>query len=323
MKTMRFCLLLVVIFATMLLIACGAPAAEPTATPIPPTPVPPTDTPIPPTPVPPTATPIPPTPEMSDILSGYADNDGVRIYYEVVGEGPPLVLVHGGSGSTQDWDLFGYTDALKDNYQLIMVDLRGHGQSDKPHDAAAYDPETQVDDIIAVLDELDIDKTHYFGWSLGGALGWALATHAPERFHSMIINGDEPAGYDDSELTTMMLDMGADGWAKMVEDIARANDVWQPGIYNAYAGNDVEALALAFVELSWMDATDILPDIKIPMLLLQGTNDAELDAMTEASEQIPNAKLVLLDGLDHIQGFFLSDKVLPHVTKFLEEVSKE
>ena len=74
----------------------------------------------------------PPSDETSEILSGYADNNGVRIYYEVEGEGPPLVLVPWATGSTEDWRMFGYVNALKDDYQLILVDMRGHGQSDKP-----------------------------------------------------------------------------------------------------------------------------------------------------------------------------------------------
>ncbi len=233
------------------------------------------------------------------------------------------MLVHGGSGSTKDWDLFGYTDVLKDDYQLIMVDLRGHGQSDKPHDAASYAPETQAGDIVAVLDELEIDKTHYFGFSLGGALGWALAKHEPDRFQSMIIDGDEPAPYDASGEVDWMKEVGAEGWAKAVDDIAEANDVWQPGIYEAYAGNDVEALAHAFVELSLVDATDILPEIDIPILLIQTTEDPELEAMTAASETLPDARLVLLEGLEHFQGFILTDRVLPHITEFLAEVNAE
>jgi pimeloyl-ACP methyl ester carboxylesterase len=141
-------------------------------------------------------------PGATEAVSGYVDNDGVRIYYEVEGEGTPLVLVHWASGSTKDWHMFGYVDTLEEDYQLILVDMRGHGQSDKPLDPEAYSAEIQVGDIIAVLDELGIDKAHYFGYSLGGRLGWAVARYAPERFHSIIIGGKTPAVWDDSEWAT-------------------------------------------------------------------------------------------------------------------------
>jgi pimeloyl-ACP methyl ester carboxylesterase len=70
--------------------------------------------------------------------------------------------------------MFGYVDALKDDYQLILVDMRGHGQSDKPADPAAYAAETQVGDIVTILDELGIDKAHFYGYSLGARLGWTM-----------------------------------------------------------------------------------------------------------------------------------------------------
>ena len=62
----------------------------------------------------------------------YADNQGVRIYYEVEGQGPPLVLGHGGSYTLEMWREWGYTDGLRDEHQLILLDFRGHGRSDKP-----------------------------------------------------------------------------------------------------------------------------------------------------------------------------------------------
>jgi len=63
----------------------------------------------------------------------YANNQGIRIRYEVEGTGPPLVLQHGSFGSGADWRDFGYTSALSNDHQLILVDARGHGASDKPH----------------------------------------------------------------------------------------------------------------------------------------------------------------------------------------------
>ena len=68
----------------------------------------------------------------------YADNDGIRIHYQVEGEGPPLVLQHGFSESVVDWYEVGYVDALRSDYRLILIDARGHGASDKPHDTDSY-----------------------------------------------------------------------------------------------------------------------------------------------------------------------------------------
>jgi pimeloyl-ACP methyl ester carboxylesterase len=64
----------------------------------------------------------------------YVDNDGVRIHYEVEGHGPSLVLQHGFTHSLRRWYLHGYVDALRNDYELVLIDARGHGKSDKPLD---------------------------------------------------------------------------------------------------------------------------------------------------------------------------------------------
>ena len=69
-----------------------------------------------------------------------ANNQGIRIYYEVEGSGPALVLAHGLGGSHEDWLDMGWVEALGDRFQLIMVDARGHGRSDKLYDPEAYRP---------------------------------------------------------------------------------------------------------------------------------------------------------------------------------------
>jgi pimeloyl-ACP methyl ester carboxylesterase len=67
----------------------------------------------------------------------FADNQGVRIHCQTVGNGPALVLHHGTLGSGADWANLGYADAMKEDHRLILLDSRGHGESDKPHDPAA------------------------------------------------------------------------------------------------------------------------------------------------------------------------------------------
>ena len=64
----------------------------------------------------------------------YIDNDGVKIYYKTVGTGSPLVFAHGMSMSIEDWEEWGYVSALCERHQLILVDGRGHGKSDKPRE---------------------------------------------------------------------------------------------------------------------------------------------------------------------------------------------
>jgi len=78
----------------------------------------------------------------------YANNHSVRIHYQVEGEGSPLVLQHGFTSSLQNWYAYGYVAALRQNYQLILIDARGHGQSDKPYDPQAYALQNRVEDVL-------------------------------------------------------------------------------------------------------------------------------------------------------------------------------
>jgi pimeloyl-ACP methyl ester carboxylesterase len=125
----------------------------------------------------------------------YTENAGVRIHYETEGSGPALVLLHGFMSSLEDWATCGYLSALRPHYQVIMIDSRGHGESDKPHDEAAYTLDRRVSDVTSVLDALNIDQAHCWGYSMGGYIGYGMADTAPGRLRTtgaeFIHRGDE------------------------------------------------------------------------------------------------------------------------------------
>ena len=116
-------------------------------------------------------------------------SDGTRIFYTTIGEGEPILLAHGATHTWESWRNLGYVDALSGHYQVVLFDLRGHGQSDRPHDRAAYALSRQKDDALAVLDALDIATCHVWGHSLGGRVGLSLLAEHPERLRSLIVWG--------------------------------------------------------------------------------------------------------------------------------------
>jgi pimeloyl-ACP methyl ester carboxylesterase len=122
----------------------------------------------------------------------YADNGSVRIHYQVEGEGPALVLQHGFTESLADWYEAGYVQALRPDYRLILIDARGHVASDKPHDPEAYVLNRRVADVVAVLDALNIAKALFWGYSMGGWIGFGIAKYAKERAHALVIGGQHP-----------------------------------------------------------------------------------------------------------------------------------
>lgn len=247
----------------------------------------------------------------------YANNDGIRIHYHVDGEGPPLVLQHGFSDSLRAWYVFGYVEALKNDYQLILVDARGHGKSDKPHEPESYELEILVDDIVAVLDELDIRKAHYYGYSMGGRISYGIARYAPERFHSLI-NGTGRTTTQSQEIFRTILSKGIGALVALIEDTSGPLvPEWKANLLE----NDATALIASLVDFPPVD--DILPEIVMPCLLYAGDADPSYENVKEAALIIPNSTFFGLPGLDHVQGAVRSELVLPHIKDFLTEVESK
>ena len=122
----------------------------------------------------------------------YANNGDVNIYYEVIGEGPPLVMIHGGMTDSQIWKEYGYVDALKKDYKLILQDERAHGKSNRQYPPEEHTEENNARDIITVMDTLGIESGHLFGFSGGGLHALSVAVLYPQRVKSLIIFGMSP-----------------------------------------------------------------------------------------------------------------------------------
>src|ERR671916_3219271 len=246
----------------------------------------------------------------------YAENRGVLIYYEVEGEGSPLVLVHGFSDTLEGWREYGYAAELKKEHRLILVDARGHGASDKPHDPeAAASLEQRPADIVAVLDDLGIDRAHYFGYSLGGWIGLGLAKYAPERIHSLVIGGAQPYGQS-MEFDRQGLTRGIEGWVAVVEKMLGSTVT--PRMKERLLSNDVQAL-FASVANDRPGISGILPTTTMPCLLYAGDADPLRPLVERCASELPNARFFSLPALNHIQGAVRSDLVLPPVVEFLAQ----
>lgn len=244
----------------------------------------------------------------------YANSKGISIYYEMEGQGSPLVLAHGFSDSLEGLREYGYTETLKKDHRLVLIDARGHGASDKPHDPAAYGLRQRPADVVAVLDDLDIGKAHYLGYSLGGWIGLGLAMYAPERLSSLIVGGAQPYGQS-MELFRQALEGGIEGWVALVE---KMSGYFSPEMKERFLRNDVQALH-ASVANDRPDISSILPTMTMPCLLYAGGADPLCPLVRRCATELPNAVFFPLSGLNHIQGAVRSDLALPHVRTFLKE----
>ena len=251
----------------------------------------------------------------------YASNGGVRIHYEVEGEGPPLVLMHPLGASLEGWRRVDYVEGLKGDYRLVLIDARGHGASDKPHDPEAYKMALRIADVVAVLDDLNIGKAHYLGYSMGGRIGWGIATYAPERFHSLILGGYSL--YGNAQEGPNFFDLSQQGMeAYLAATEQMAGPRWTPEVRAMCGANDLQALTAAISVEEDLGFQDLLPAITVPCLLYGGEADPWYAGAEECARRMPNATVVTLPGLDHIEAADRADLMLPHIRRFLAEVGE-
>ncbi len=246
----------------------------------------------------------------------YAINQGVRIHYRVEGSGPPLVLQHGFTWSIESWSRSGYLETLKPHYRLILVDARGHGASDKPRDPAAYALTLRVADVVAVLDALAVRSAHFWGYSMGGWIGWGMAKYAQARLQGLIIGGAHP--FERRLPASDRLD-GSDPKA-FVEALFQRLGVdfaTIPPEKQAEFFDNNDFLALSASQLDRPPLEDILPTMRMPCFLYSGEADGVVAQMRDCARHMPNATVVAFPGLNHFEAFYRADIVLPAVMIFL------
>ena len=249
----------------------------------------------------------------------YANNYGVRIYYEVEGEGPPLILLHGLTEDSGWWRDSGYVESLRNDYRLILIDARGHGASDKPHIPDAYKLELLVSDIVEVLNDLGISKAHFLGFSMGGWIGFGIGKYASERFHSLIIGAMSP--YREPNAPNVTLERLKKGEDFIWPDIEKRMGLWiTPQLRARLRANDLEAL-IALVSKDWMLSLEgVLPTMTMPCLLFAGEADLYYPGAKRCADSMPNATFVSFPNLGHMDTLFRSDLVMPYIKKFLAGV---
>jgi pimeloyl-ACP methyl ester carboxylesterase len=244
----------------------------------------------------------------------FADNQGTRIHYRTVGSGPALVLHHGTFGSGADWADLRYVDALKENHQLILLDSRGHGESDKPHDPAAYDLGLRALDVLAVLDDLSIRKSDYFGYSLGGWIGFELGKLAPNRFNSFIFGGAHPYA-ENLEALRDLMPRHPGGFATVMDQFFGGR---APAMHSRFLTNDLDALQALTQDRKFN--ADVLPSMTMPCLLFAGELDPRLAKVKECASALPSSTFFTLPECDHFTVLLRSDLVIPHIKAFLSKV---
>ena len=242
----------------------------------------------------------------------FAHHRAVRIHYETEGAGSPLVLLHGFSARLESWRVLGWTRPLAARHQLVLIDARGHGRSDKPHEPAAYTLPERVGDVLAVLDALRVPAAHFLGYSAGGLIGFALARQAPERLRSLAVGGAHP--YPSRAPALGAVD-GRDPNAFVAAMEAVMGERLPAETRRLVLANDL--LALAAIARSRSEPAAPLAPLEAPTFLFVGEADRCRPEVARYAAEAPRATLLDVPGCNHVETMGRSDLVVPSLLEFL------
>ncbi len=226
------------------------------------------------------------------------ENSGVEIAYDDVGDGAPILLLHGfASTRTDNWSRTGWYGTLeKTGRRVIAMDWRGHGESTASHEPADYSTDLLLGDAVALLDHLGIDKTDVFGFSMGAGLALQLALREGKRFDHLVLAG----------IGGNMLDVDrAPRFTENIFDAASADEISDPTakgfrLYADQLGQDLKALrACASADRVSPDRDDLFA-VRAKTLVVAGQRDDLAGDPLVLAEAIPGAKGELIPGADHM-----------------------
>lgn len=232
--------------------------------------------------------------------------DGVRIAYETAGEGQSVLLVHGFAASrVQNWKDPGWYDTLvRAGYRVIAMDCRGHGESDKPHDEAAYDHAIMAEDVAAVLEATGAAPAHLIGYSMGGFISIHVLMDHPELLMKLVIGG-----VGGTYFARAFGSREAIAEALLVADKSKISDP----IYKRFrefaeqSGKDREALAACMKANRRLFTAQELKQSQRPVFVVCGEHDALAGPPEPLAAAFADGRSLLVSRRDHMTT--VGDKV--------------
>ena len=258
-----------------------------------------------------------------------AEINGIKIYYEIHGEGDPVIFGNGVFSNTLGW---GYQHPVfSKEYQVILYDMRGQGQSEKPEGDYSFD--LHAEDQKALLDELGITEVHHVGISYGAELGLVFALKYPDMLRSLVVCSSVsfvgPLLYnmcqlwrsacvlEDPEIfyyATVPLNFG--------ETFIRENTAILEQAKKRYVGLEYPALVRLLDAFLVLNITDQLPKITVPTCVIVGERDILKPADPYSKlihNNIPNSEMVIVRDSGHAVTFDKPDEFNSIVLGFLRK----
>lgn len=239
---------------------------------------------------------------------------GHHYHVEIGGAGEPLALLHGFSGAASTWRAL--MERLKDNFQLITIDLLGHGGSDAPADVASYRMAAVAADIVDIITQLGVGKPRLLGYSMGGRLALYLGLRYPRVFHSLMLESASPGLADEAsravrrERDYMLADqIEANGiaffvdywerlplWSTQSERLIGAQRRQRLANNPLGLANSLRGLGLGAQPNLWAQ----LPNLALPTCLIVGERDEKFRRINQAmNEALPRSNLAIIPQAGH------------------------
>jgi pimeloyl-ACP methyl ester carboxylesterase len=231
------------------------------------------------------------------------ESGGIAIAYDDVGPkdaGRPVILIHGfASNRNENWRRVGWYGALeRRRLRFIALDCRGHGESGKPHDPAAYAPAKMIDDIFALMDHLNVPRADLMGYSMGAHLALAAALAKPERVGDLILGG----------IGGRILEPPRAG-APLAEamEVQNIDEISEPLMksFRQFAdeqGEDRLALAACARARSSPLGREEISRLAVPTLVVAGARDQLAGDPQDLAATISGARAVTLPACDHFSA---------------------
>ena len=232
----------------------------------------------------------------------FTASDGTEIAWQEMGEGRALILIHGYfSDADTNWIKFGHAALLADaGFRIIMPDLRAHGKSDKPHDAAYYPRDILADDQFALISHLGLTDFDLGGYSLGGRtvarmLAWGCK---PRRaiISGMGLQGLTATGTRKAHFRHILTNLGTH---------PKGSPEWMAEAFLKTSGGDPAALNLLLDSFVDTPASDIAT-FDLPIAVICGEDDADNGSAQDLAEALPHGKLNIVPG-NHMSAVMKSD----------------
>ncbi|MBB4577189.1 alpha/beta fold hydrolase [Rhizobium lentis] len=222
-------------------------------------------------------------------VEGHVGREGARIWYASYGTGPAVILLHGGLGHSGNWG-YQVPALLQSGRRVVLIDSRGHGRSSR--DARPYTYELMAADVLAVMDDLSLDKAAFIGWSDGACIALILAMTAPSRVEGVFFfacNMD-PSGTLEF-VATPRIDRCFARHARDYAELSATPDDFHPF---------VEAVSLMMRTEPNYQAAD-LNRIGVPVAIVLGEHDEFIkpEHAEYLARSIPDAQMIYLKGVSH------------------------